>query len=35
VIGHVILLVEGAGDRARTLENIGRLGAEVLPSCVS
>lgn len=30
-IDHVILLVEGAGDRARTLENIVRLGAEVLP----
>ncbi|GAA3002004.1 LLM class flavin-dependent oxidoreductase [Streptosporangium longisporum] len=28
---HLILLVEGAGDRARTLENIERLGAEVLP----
>jgi hypothetical protein len=31
-IGHLILLVEGTGDRARTLENITRLGAEVLPS---
>lgn len=30
-INHVILLVEGAGDRTRTLENITRLGAEVLP----
>jgi alkanesulfonate monooxygenase SsuD/methylene tetrahydromethanopterin reductase-like flavin-dependent oxidoreductase (luciferase family) len=30
-ISHVILLVEGAGDRTRTLENITRLGAEVLP----
>jgi len=30
-IGHLILLVEGAGDRARTLENITRLGAQVLP----
>ncbi len=30
-IGHIILLVEGAGDRTRTLENITRLGAEVLP----
>jgi luciferase-like monooxygenase len=30
-IDHVILLVEGAGDRARTLENIIRLGAEILP----
>jgi alkanesulfonate monooxygenase SsuD/methylene tetrahydromethanopterin reductase-like flavin-dependent oxidoreductase (luciferase family) len=30
-IGHLLLLVEGAGDRARTLENITRLGAEVLP----
>jgi len=28
---HLILMVEGAGDRARTLENIGRLGSEVLP----
>ncbi|HEX8935648.1 MAG TPA: LLM class flavin-dependent oxidoreductase [Pseudonocardiaceae bacterium] len=30
-IDHVILLVEGAGDRARTLENINRFGAEILP----
>jgi hypothetical protein len=30
-IGHVILLVEGAGDRTRTLENVRRLGAEILP----
>lgn len=30
-IGHVILLVEGTGDRTRTVENITRLGAEVLP----
>lgn len=30
-IDHVILLVEGAGDRTRTLENITRLGTEVLP----
>ncbi|MGH3865011.1 MAG: LLM class flavin-dependent oxidoreductase [Pseudonocardiaceae bacterium] len=30
-IDHVILLVEGAGDRTRTLENIARLGAEILP----
>ena len=30
-IGHFILLVEGAGDRTRTLENIARLGAEVVP----
>ena len=30
-INHFILLVEGAGDRTRTLENITRLGAEVLP----
>ncbi|MGC5010040.1 LLM class flavin-dependent oxidoreductase [Streptosporangium sp. DT93] len=28
---HLILLVEGAGDRARVIENIERLGAEVLP----
>lgn len=30
-IEHVVLMVEGAGDRARTCENIARLGAEVLP----
>jgi hypothetical protein len=30
-IGHFILMVEGAGDRTRTLANITRLGAEVLP----
>jgi alkanesulfonate monooxygenase SsuD/methylene tetrahydromethanopterin reductase-like flavin-dependent oxidoreductase (luciferase family) len=30
-IGHFILMVEGAGDRTRTLENISRLGSEVLP----
>ncbi|MGW5263296.1 LLM class flavin-dependent oxidoreductase [Microbispora sp. NPDC004025] len=29
---HLILMVEGAGDRRRTLENIARLGAEVLPA---
>ncbi|MBE3010531.1 LLM class flavin-dependent oxidoreductase [Microbispora sp. NEAU-D428] len=29
---HLILMVEGAGDRVRTLENIARLGAEVLPA---
>ncbi|WP_432867990.1 LLM class flavin-dependent oxidoreductase [Microbispora rosea] len=29
---HLILMVEGAGDRARTLENIARLSAEVLPA---
>ncbi|MFC6577531.1 LLM class flavin-dependent oxidoreductase [Planomonospora parontospora] len=28
---HLILMVEGAGDHARTMENIRRLGAEVLP----
>ncbi|GAA2844443.1 LLM class flavin-dependent oxidoreductase [Streptosporangium fragile] len=28
---HLILMVEGAGDHARTLANIRRLGAEVLP----
>ncbi|MFF5205117.1 LLM class flavin-dependent oxidoreductase [Streptosporangium sp. NPDC000396] len=28
---HLILMVEGAGDRARTLDNIRRLGADVLP----
>ncbi len=30
-IRHVLLMVEGAGDRSRTCENIARLGAEVLP----
>ncbi|GLW63603.1 alkanal monooxygenase [Actinomadura rubrobrunea] len=30
-IRHLILLVEAAGSRAATLENIARLGAEVLP----
>lgn len=30
-IRNVILLVEGVGDHARTLENVSRLGAEVLP----
>ena len=30
-IRHVILLVEGSGDRDHTLENIARLGEEVLP----
>jgi hypothetical protein len=34
-ISHFLLLVEGTGDRARTLENIARLGAEVIPSCRS
>ncbi len=29
---HVILMVEGAGEHARTLENIARLGSEVLPA---
>jgi alkanesulfonate monooxygenase SsuD/methylene tetrahydromethanopterin reductase-like flavin-dependent oxidoreductase (luciferase family) len=28
---HLILMVEGAGDHNRTLENITRFGAEVLP----
>jgi hypothetical protein len=28
----VILMVEGAGEHARTLENIARLGSEVLPA---
>lgn len=28
---HLILMVEGAGDQARTLGNIRRFGAEVLP----
>ncbi|MER7210820.1 LLM class flavin-dependent oxidoreductase [Streptosporangium sp. NPDC000239] len=30
-LGHLILMVEGAGSRERTLETIRRLGAEVLP----
>ncbi|MFD1543884.1 LLM class flavin-dependent oxidoreductase [Nonomuraea guangzhouensis] len=30
-IQHLILMVEGMGDHRRTLENIHRLGAEVLP----
>jgi alkanesulfonate monooxygenase SsuD/methylene tetrahydromethanopterin reductase-like flavin-dependent oxidoreductase (luciferase family) len=30
-ISHFILLVEGTGDRTRTLENISRLGSEVIP----
>ncbi|MEW9550110.1 LLM class flavin-dependent oxidoreductase [Nonomuraea sp. NPDC050783] len=30
-IGHVILLVEGCGEHRRALENVRRLGAEVLP----
>ncbi|MEU6716870.1 LLM class flavin-dependent oxidoreductase [Nonomuraea sp. NPDC046802] len=30
-IGHFILMVEGLGDHRRTLENIRRFGAEVLP----
>ncbi|MGH3754458.1 MAG: LLM class flavin-dependent oxidoreductase [Pseudonocardiaceae bacterium] len=30
-ISHFILMVEGTGDRTRTLTNITRLGAEVLP----
>jgi alkanesulfonate monooxygenase SsuD/methylene tetrahydromethanopterin reductase-like flavin-dependent oxidoreductase (luciferase family) len=30
-IRHLLLMVEGAGDRRRTVENIQRLGAEVLP----
>jgi alkanesulfonate monooxygenase SsuD/methylene tetrahydromethanopterin reductase-like flavin-dependent oxidoreductase (luciferase family) len=29
---HVILMVEGTGEHARTLENIARLGSEVLPA---
>ncbi|MFG3441656.1 LLM class flavin-dependent oxidoreductase [Nonomuraea sp. NPDC047897] len=29
---HLILMVEGGGDHRRTLENIRRLGAEVLPA---
>ncbi|MEV5412832.1 LLM class flavin-dependent oxidoreductase [Thermopolyspora sp. NPDC052614] len=30
-VHHLILLVEGTGDHARVLENVARLGAEVLP----
>lgn len=30
-IRHFIMMVEGAGTRARTMDNIARLGAEVLP----
>ncbi len=30
-VRRALLMVEGAGDRRRTLENIARLGAEVLP----
>jgi luciferase family oxidoreductase group 1 len=30
-IRRLLLMVEGAGDRRRTLENLRRLGAEVLP----
>ncbi|MEV4755936.1 LLM class flavin-dependent oxidoreductase [Micromonospora sp. NPDC049559] len=29
-VRHLLLMVEGAGDRAATLENIARLGAEVI-----
>lgn len=30
-VDHVLLMVEGSGDRARVLDNVARLGAEVLP----
>jgi alkanesulfonate monooxygenase SsuD/methylene tetrahydromethanopterin reductase-like flavin-dependent oxidoreductase (luciferase family) len=30
-ISHLVVMAEGAGDLARTRENIARLGAEVLP----
>jgi alkanesulfonate monooxygenase SsuD/methylene tetrahydromethanopterin reductase-like flavin-dependent oxidoreductase (luciferase family) len=30
-IGHLICMVEGSGERSAVLENIARLGAEVLP----
>jgi alkanesulfonate monooxygenase SsuD/methylene tetrahydromethanopterin reductase-like flavin-dependent oxidoreductase (luciferase family) len=30
-VRHFILMVEGAGDHHRTVENVARLGAEVLP----
>jgi hypothetical protein len=30
-IRRFALLVEGSGDRAETVDNIARLGAEVLP----
>jgi hypothetical protein len=29
---HLVLMVEGAGDPARTQENIARLGTDVLPA---
>ena len=31
-VRHLLCMVEGGGNRARTLENIARLGAEVLPA---
>lgn len=31
-VRHFILMVEGSGDHARTLENVARLGVEVLPA---
>lgn len=31
-IRHFILMVEGAGGRERTLDNIARIGAELLPA---
>ena len=30
-VRHLLLMVEGSGDRDRTLENVARLGAEVAP----
>jgi alkanesulfonate monooxygenase SsuD/methylene tetrahydromethanopterin reductase-like flavin-dependent oxidoreductase (luciferase family) len=30
-VRHLLLMVEGAGDKAATVENIARLGAEVIP----
>jgi len=30
-VDHVLLMVEGSGDHARVLDNVRRLGAEVLP----
>jgi len=31
-IRHLLCMTEGGGNRNRTLENIARLGAEVLPA---
>jgi hypothetical protein len=34
-VRHLLLMVEAAGERGRTLENIARFGAEVLPALSS